>query len=403
MSYRAVSKCRVCSGSDLTQVFDLGVQPLANDHRKPNETRQGFYPLAILFCNSCGLAQLSVVVNPETLYSSYSYTSSESDTMHRHYHRLFQDILSEEVERTIIEIGSNTGGLLHYAKKLGFKVLGIDPAKNLAEVSSRLEVPTIVQFFDRAVGYMANCQIPEPGVILARHCFAHMDDWHEFMVGIDAMARKDTLICIEFPSARDMLDQTSLDQTYHEHLSFISLAPLVKLLAPTPFHIHRVIRYSIHGGALLVMLRHNDSTVPIHLSAEEFLAEENITVQSWKEFSVAAHHKITILRDTVENLVVQGKVVSAFGASAKATVLLNACHFEKGDIAFCTDNSPLKPGCLIPGTNIPIIEESEMLSLHPDYSVLTCWNFRVECIAKTKKWRDRGGKFIIPAKQIEIV
>jgi len=171
---------------------------------------------------------------------------------------------------------------------------------------------------------------------------------------------------------------------------------VVTLLKDYPFHLHHVIRYGIHGGAVLLMLRHNDSGIQPHLSAEEALSEEHVTVDDWKAFALSAENKIANLRDVVRGLVGKGKIVSAFGASAKASVLINACGFTKKDIAFVTDNSPLKPGRLVPGTDIPVVEEGEMLSLHPDVAVCGAWNYRTEILDKMSRWRARGGKFIFP-------
>jgi hypothetical protein len=155
----------------------------------------------------------------------------------------------------------------------------------------------------------------------------------------------------------------------------------------------------IHAGALVVMLRHNDHEATPHLSADEFIAEENITKEQWKTFSETAHRKIESLKALVADLRHNGDVVSIFGASAKTTVLCAACGFDSDVISFCTDNSPLKPGKLIPGTSIPIIQEDEMLSEHPDVAICGAWNFRTEILEKMSKYRQRGGKFVFPTAE----
>lgn len=404
MPYILHSKCRACNSAYLHPVFSLGNQPLANDHCLPSEPRQGFYPLNVLFCRGCGLAQLSVIVNREQLYSRYTYVSSASQTMQRHYDRLFLDICSERPEKSVIEIASNNGGCLKFARSIGFDVLGIDPASNLVEMAQQQGIATLPDFFGVKSAIMAKSTIPEPGVILARHVFAHVANWVEFIAGLEVLATKDTLVVLEFPYILDLFRNGAWDTLYHEHLSIISLNPLVKLLADTPFHIHRVVKVGIHGGALVVMLRHLDNLTQPHLSAEEFISEESITEADWLMFAERSKHKIEQLQKTVRQARSDGKIVSAFGASAKASVLINACGFTRNDIAFVTDNSPLKPGRLIPGTDIPIIDESEMLAEHPDMAIMTAWNFKSEILEKTKRWRERGGTFIIPSPDgVEIV
>lgn len=224
------------------------------------------------------------------------------------------------------------------------------------------------------------------------------------MEAIGIMAHPKTLVAIEVPYVKDLLQRVEFDSIYSEHTSYMSLKAMAALLKDTHFHIHAVVRYGIHGGALLVMLRHNDSGIVPHLSADEYVSEESITEADWEQFSIKSWEKIERLTETVRQCRANGKIVSAFGASAKASVLINACGFTSDDIAFVTDNSPLKPGRLIPGTTIPIIEESQMLSEHPDFSVMAAWNFKAEILEKTKRWRERGGKFIIPTPSgVEVV
>jgi novobiocin biosynthesis protein NovU/D-mycarose 3-C-methyltransferase len=397
MSYKLNVKCRACRGFDLPIVFDLGLQPLANDFVSPGSERQGFYPLAVQMCQGCGLAQLSVVVNPATLYRNYSYVSSSSVTMIRHYDRLFCDIKSESPSLRLLEIASNDGACLKFANAAGFKVCGIDPAENLAHHANIQGLTTIPEFFNRASAVKVNQHLDgTAGVVLARHVFAHIDDWDEFFLTLEIVSDKNTVICLEFPYAQDMLRRNTWDTIYHEHLSYVSLGPLVKILYDTPFHLHRVIHYGVHGGTMLVMLRHNDCKIPNHLSADEALADEKITKEDWISFSQLTRSKIDELRKTVNGLSDTGHLFGGFGASAKGTVLLNACGFKKKDVAFVTDNSPIKPGKLVPGTDIPVIEESQLLSEYPDYAICSAWNYRAEILEKMTAYRRRGGKFIFP-------
>ena len=387
----------------MVPVLDLGRQALANDFCLPGEARQGFYPLCVMFCKDCGLAQLSAVVDREAIYRRYAYVSSASVTMQRHYDRLFLDILSEQPDKMICEIASNDGGCLQFAKSKGFSVLGVDPARNLAALAEIRGIPTIAEFFNPASAELAKAKMPMPGVILARHCFAHVDDWCEFMAGLELLATKDTLIVFEFPYVLDTLRNASWSTLYHEHLSVISLKPLAHLLQRTKFHIHRVQRVAVHGGAVVVMLRHDDHPAQPHLSADEMLAEENVNESDWRLFALKTQQQIDEIRSTVQGLRKDGKIVAIMGASAKTTVICNACGFDKSHIEFVSDNSPLKPGKLVPGTDIPVIDESEFLAMHADYAIMGAWNFEAECLAKMDKWRKRGGKFIVPGKELRIV
>lgn len=393
--FKTITRCRACDGTDLVEVFNFGSpQPLANNFTLPGEAREGFVPLRIMYCRGCTLAQLGEVVNPDILYKKYLYTTSNSETMRRHFDRLTKDIISENGTGSLLEVGSNDGLFLIHAVSKGFTpAVGVDPADNLyggAEVHKG--VSQVSAFFGPEWA-AKTAQIYD--TIVARHCFCHQE-WQPFMEACAMLAHKKTLICIEVPYARDLIRRTEFDTIYHEHTSYLTIRAVVELLKKTPFHLHGVLKYGIHGGAVLLMLRHNDSGIQPHLSTDEMLAEECVSETDWVQFSERAKTKISILKSMVEGFRERGKTISMFGASAKGTVLINACGFSRKEIDFCTDNSPLKPGRLIPGTQIPIIEESEMLSQHPDYAIMSCWNFQKEVVEKMKKWTQRGGKWIVP-------
>jgi len=396
--FKRLTECRACGSQDLTEVFKFDrPMPLSNDFVKPGDEHQGFTPMEVLFCSRCTLAQLSVVVDPSILYKNYLYVTSNSVTMQRHFDRLTKDIISENGTGSLLEVGSNDGTFLNFSFSRGFgPVVGVDPAENLSPKSSAIS--QYVGFFGKEASETVNAMLHDKGgysTIVARHCFCHQE-WRPFMDAVVGCSNKKTLVCIEVPYVPDLLRRTEFDSLYQEHTSYLTLKSVVTLLKDYPFHLHHVIRYGIHGGAVLLMLRHNDSGIQPHLSAEEALSEEHVTVDDWKAFALSAENKIANLRDVVRGLVGKGKIVSAFGASAKASVLINACGFTKKDIAFVTDNSPLKPGRLVPGTDIPVVEEGEMLSLHPDVAVCGAWNYRTEILDKMSRWRARGGKFIFP-------
>jgi novobiocin biosynthesis protein NovU/D-mycarose 3-C-methyltransferase len=326
--------------------------------------------------------------------------------MQRHFHRLFIDLESEAPPTAILEIGSNDGKCLAYAKSRGWiNVFGIEPAKNLGQIAfDEYSVPSLPEFFEKESAHVALNRMGNPSVILARHCFAHVNDWREFMAGLEILAGKDTVIALEVPYVHDTLAKTEFDQIYHEHLSFISISSIYALLLPTPFKLQRIIRYGIHGGSLLIMLRHKSSGAAEHLSVDEFMGEDLVTKKHWSKFEVQAFQKINRMRDIVRGLIADGKRVCGFGASAKATVWINACGFTEKDLLFVSDNSPLKPGCYIPGTFIPVIAQDEFLSEHPDYAIMFAWNFKTEILESQKKWRQRGGKFLIPTVDgVEVV
>lgn len=384
-------------GDKLVEVFNLGVQPLANDFCGADRERAGHAPLKVMFCPICSLGQLSVVVRPEILYSHYSYVTSPSATMKEHFDKLIADIREETDSKTVTEIGSNDGKLLKLMQDEGYSVLGVDPAANLAELAVSGGVPTKTGFFCEE---LSRC-IPQSDIVIARHVFCHVDDWKDFVRGLENICHDQSLVCIETPYVGDMLNKCEFDTVYHEHLSYLSIKAMEALLRDSAFHIHRVIRYPIHGGAILIMLRRNDSGIPASVKTE--MRSDYFTLQEWQVFANTARQQIDKLRNTVRALVAQGKRVAGLGASAKSTVWINACGFTRKDIEFISDTTPQKQWTFSPGTDIPICDEGAILRELPDYTVMWCWNFRVEALSKFSVARSKGVKFIIPVPEVEIV
>lgn len=394
---KLLHQCRACGNDKLTKVFSLGVQPLANSFRSKDEEQSGYAPLEVLFCERCTLSQLSVVVRSDILYSHYPYITSTSETMKKHFASLWNEIAKECVAESVVEIGSNNGDFLAFCKKHGAeRVCGIDPAANLSADCAVRGIRTIIGCFDVESAKMAACEVPSPIVIVARHVFAHIDDWQGFMRSIDVLAKKDTLIVIECPYVLDMLEGAEFDTIYHEHLSYVSVKAVVELLSHSCFHLHKVQKFAIHGGAIVMMIRRDDSHVSPDGSVEEFLSQECITQESWSAFSKAAWTRVMELQRRVENMKSEGRRVVGYGASAKSTVWISACGFTRKEISFIVDNTPHKQGKCSPGTEIPIVPESELTNAKADVAILFSWNYSAEIEAKNAEWVKGGGRFINP-------
>jgi len=415
--YHDVTKCRACdfgswdrqgkageSPEKLVPVLDLGVQPLANDFRQTGQEKSGYAPLKVLYCPRCSLAQLSVVVRPEVLYSNYAYVTSNSRTMRDHFGTLTRDILTEITAGPAIEIGSNDGLFLAYLSDLGFgNLVGIDPAKNLAERANKLGITTINDFFNPDSAEAARTSCGEPSLIIARHVFCHVHDWHGFVNNLNAMAGKNTLICLEVPYAVDQLAAGSFDQVYHEHLSYLSIKAMKALLNDTVFHLHRICHYPVHGGAIVIMIRRNDAKEPPHPSVEQYLEKEDCSEKRWLDFAGNAHKQIANLREMVEELAFKGRRICGYGASAKATVWISACEFTRKQIGIVCDSTAQKVGCTIPGTDIPVTNEGDHFTGCFDYVVLFAWNYAREIMEREKGFNHGGFSWIVPVPKLEMI
>lgn len=408
--YKNHTHCRACGyaksgaqgiksapGAKLPEVFSLGVQPLANDFRKSDEEHSGFCPLKVLLCPNCELAQLSTVVRPDILYRNYLYVTSPAEMMRQHFEQLIKDIAAETDGKSVLEIGSNDGKLLGAMQAAGYSTMGVDPAENLTLACRGRGIPVMVGFF----GSQLAKSLPQSDIIIARHVFCHIDDWKDFIKGIEEISFSSTLVCIEVPYVGDLLKHCEFDTIYHEHLSYLSIKSVHSLLDDSSLRLYKILRYPIHGGAILLMLRRKDSGKDPDHSVLGF--KDEVGLEAWKAFAVEARAQIDRLKATVQSLVAQGKRVAGLGASAKSTVWINACGFTRKDIAFIADNTPQKHWTFSPGSDIPITDEGAILRDLPDYVVMWAWNYRSELLEKFSLARSKGVKFIVPVPKVEIV
>lgn len=398
--FHRINKCRSCQGTDLVQVLDLGCQPLANDFQPAGAECAGYSPLRVMFCRNCTLAQLSVVVRPEILYRNYPYVTSDTETMKNHFVSLMADINQEHnpdfkaTSHRLLEIGSNNGAFCQFSGRYGYEHLGMEPARNLAAIAEQRGIHTIPREFNEpsaielaATGYRAD-------VIVARHVFAHIDDWQGFIHSLELVSHEQTLVVIEVPWVVDLLNLFAFDTIYHEHLSYVSIRAVQHLLSGTDFYVDKVKQYSIHGGAIGIFLRRGKGPV-IQLSEEDDLEAR------WLNLDALKLKGMNDLVRVVKNINLSGKKVCGFGASAKATVWLNAVQATRDQIDVVCDSTPQKQGKLIAGTDIPVVDEQNLYE-YP-YAVCFSWNFSPEIREKFKRFEEQGGKWILPIPSVQIV
>lgn len=401
----------MCGSPRLEDIVDLGATALANDFIAPEEigAYRTFLPLRLRLCRDCSLAQLADVVDPGVLYSRYAYVTSTSRTMEAHLAAQARHV-AEAAGGTpgkVLEIASNTGVYLQKFKAMGCEVLGVEPARNIAELAEEAGIPTWTDFFGARSARQIREQWGRPDVILGRHVFAHIDDLRDLMEGLETLAHQRTLIAFEVPYLADMLRETEFDTIYHEHLSYVPLRAVQALLASSPFVLERVEHYPIHGGSILFEFRRRDAGTPAHPSVAATLAREAelrlAEPATWKGFV----ERVTRIRQELPKLVSglrsRGKRVIGYGASAKGNTLLNTSGLKAGDLDYIIDNTPFKQGKVAPGSWIPVRPPEALLEDQPDYALLLAWNFAPEIIGREQEYQKRGGRFIVPIPEPRIV
>jgi SAM-dependent methyltransferase len=410
------ASCAWC-GATLEPVLSLGDQPLANalltdetlDDPEPR------FPLTLALCPTCGLVQITDPVPPEQMFREYPYFSSISDSFVEHARAIAARMVEARAldgSSLALEIGSNDGYLLQHYAAAGIPVLGIDPARNVAAAAVGRGVPTLADFFDARLAEELRSSGRTADVVHANNVVAHVADLDGFVTGLAAILKPDGVAVIETPYVRDLVDRLEFDTIYHEHRYYHSLTALSGILARRGLGIAGVERLPIHGGSLRLFVVH-EAALPQSIagvpaeSVAAMLEEERglglTRAAYYLDFAARVEELGDELRALLGDLRAEGRRVAAYGAAAKGTVLLNAFGIGPETLDFVADRSPHKQGRYMPGVRIPIVPTERLVEAQPDACLLLAWNFAAEIMGQQAEYRERGGRFIIPVPQPQLV
>lgn len=407
----AISKCRICKSSKIYPFLDLGSMPIPNGFLSKDElkNKEYSYPLGACVCENCWLVQLTHVVPPEIMFKNYLYIPSTSKTMLEHFRALVNELIhkySLTPKDLVIDIGSNDGTLLGYFKEQEIKVLGIDPASNLAQVAKMRGIDTIDNFFTLKLAKKIKRERGNAKMITATNVVAHINNLHELIEGVELLLSKDGVFIMEFPYLVDLISKNEFDTIYHEHLSYFSVLPLVELFKFHKMEIVDLKRTPVHGGSIIVYVSKKSSKYKQSSIVKEYINQEKLKKLNKKSIYDDFSRRVNIIKrdliDYLQSLKKQKKTIVGYGASAKGNVLLNYCGINTKLLDYIVDSIPYKQGKYTPGTHIPIHPETWLEKNNPDYALLLSWNFADEILQKQIKYREKGGQFIITIPYLRI-
>lgn len=378
----------MCASKNLKQWLDLGLHPHSDHFHKEKEAEM-FYPLGVSVCEDCGLNQLTYIVAKEELYlKDYLYESSITKTADAHWTEFAETVSSKAYSDAslVIDIGGNDGTLLTKFKALGFDVLNVDPTPEATQIAIDRGIPTRQEFFGQS-------EYPKADIIVGANVFAHVDDLDTFIERIKDTLSEDGVFVFESPYFGEFLKGLEYDTVYHQHLSYLSLKPLVKFLEKHGMEAFDVEQHELHGGGFRVYIARKGER-EVQPSVAVMLSNETWTSDTLEEFAHNTRKSRDDLLNLMQNLRMEGKTIAVVSTPAKGNTLLNYTGIGKF-IDFATDRSKLKQGRFLPGTGIEVFSDDELIKRQPDYAIILAWNFFPEIVENVKK-AGYTGKFIHP-------
>ena len=409
---RELKNCRICQSDDLISVLNLGHHPPSNSFLTAASLRQPetTYPLEVLTCQQCGLSQLSVAVPKRILFApDYPYDSSTSQTFRSHFRQMAHQLCDQFAlgdGSLAVDIGSNTGALLEGFKERGCSVVGIEPADSMAQKANDKGIFTLNDFFSPEVADGVVRDFQQADIITATNVFAHIDDLDEVAQGLRTLMSPNGVFVAEAQYFLDMVQHVEYDMIYHEHLSYMTVQPLVYFFRNQGLELFDVELIETHGGSIRIYAgfpgRHN-VTKNVDNAIKNEISTGVVDPSGLADFSKQVRSSKDQLLGLLYSLKLSGKKIVGIGAPAKGNTLINYCKISSDLLEYITEKAEDKIGLFSPGMHIPVVPESSLFESRPDYGVVLAWNLKSEIMQNLRAFEENGGQFIIPMPSVTIV
>ncbi len=397
-------KCCLCESSNIEVVLKLEPTPIADRYLPKDKLNlfQECYPLDLFLCKDCGHMQLVDILDPEVLYGNYTYVTSSSLGLVEHFRNLTESLL-EKVKPAeglmVIDIGSNDGSLLKFFKAKGMKVLGVDPAREIARKATQSGVKTIPGYFTKQLAEKIRKEEGPAAIITANNVFAHADNLADIADGVRALLTSEGIFVFEVSYLVHIVERFLFDTVYHEHLSYHTVKPLQKFFHKHGLELVDVEYVPTKGGSLRGMVQIQGGSRKVSERVIQLIEMEEKqgydTVEKYQNFAEDIQEKKRSLLEMLEKIKTEGQTVAGYGASHTVTTLIY--HLGLGNyLNYIIDDNPQKQNSFSPGFQIPVLSPKTLYEKKPDYVVILAWQYAEPIMKKNQAYLDQGGQFIIP-------
>jgi len=407
-------KCRHCAAALELSLVDLVSAPPSNAYRRADALAgpETWFPLRVLVCEQCWLAQTEDFARPDQLFDAdYAYFSGYSASWLAHSERYVAamiDRLGLRGDSHVVEIAANDGYLLQYFQARGVPCTGVEPTASTAAAARAKGIAIVQDFFgSRLAGSMASGSGPAD-LMTANNVLAHVPDINDFVAGFARLLKPQGVATFEFPHLLRLVREHQFDTIYHEHFSYLSLLAVQRIFVANGLAVFDVEQLATHGGSLRVFAQRSATgQQPRSTAVDDLLRTELAAGMATREFyrefqAVADQVKNEFLGFLLDAQRRAAKVV-AYGAAAKGNTLLNYAGVKSDLIRFVVDRNPLKQGKYLPGSRIPVVDETRLQQERPDFVVILPWNLKSEVMQQLTYVREWGGRFVTAVPQLEVI
>ncbi|RSN35837.1 SAM-dependent methyltransferase [Amycolatopsis sp. WAC 01416] len=407
-----MTTCRLCGSAHLASVVDLGATPpcerflTAEQLSEPEPT----YPLHLLVCTECWLAQIPPLITPEETFTEYAYFSSYSASWVEHA-KTFVDGAVERLgldeSSFVVEVASNDGYLLKHVVAQKIRCLGVEPSVNVGQAARDAGVPTKTAFLGPESGRDVREEHGPADLVVANNVYAHIPDIIGFTHGLRALVADDGWVSIEVQHLLTLIQENQYDTIYHEHFQYYTVESARRALARGGLSVVDVELLPTHGGSIRLWARPDAVAGEPSERMMEVLDAEKAAglheMSGYTEFSERVTKVRLELNKFLTDAALEGKTVVGYGAPGKGNTLLNHCGIRPDVVRYTVDRNPYKHGRFTPGTRIPILPPERIEADRPDYVLVLPWNLRTELTAQLSYVDEWGGKLVFPIPHLEIV
>lgn len=398
-------KCRHCNTELNITLIDLGSAPPSNAYLNSQtlQAPEKWFPLRVMVCRECWLAQTEDYADANELFSpDYAYFSSFSTSWLKHA----ENYVSQMTERFslcqnshVVEIAANDGYLLQYFKDCEIPCTGVEPTASTAKSAREKGIEIIESFFGARLAEQMIAAGKQADLMVANNVLAHVPDINDFVAGFTLLLKPAGVATFEFPHLLQLVAQNQFDTIYHEHFSYLSLTAVIRIFEKNGLKIFDAEELPTHGGSLRVFAMRTDTgDYKISLNVQEMLEREAKAGLKTEIYYSGFQRKADKVKHDFLDFLIEAKrserTVIGYGAAAKGNTLINYAGIRPDLIPMVVDRNPSKQGKFLPGSRIPIVDESSILAIKPDYVLILPWNIREEVMTQLSYISEWGGQFV---------